>query len=114
MNYIYCYTNKINGKKYVGQTNNIERRKREHISVAFNPNSKDYEYLFHKKLREYGLDNFIFSILEETTEDKVNEAEQFWIKELHSYVQENGYNLTLGGGQLCSVSLYDSDIKNIK
>lgn len=114
MNYIYCYTNKINRKKYVGQTNNIERRKHEHISAAFNPNSKDYKYLFHKKLREYGPDNFIFSILEETTKEKVNEAEQFWIKELHSYVQENGYNLTLGGDQPYSVSLYDSDIENIK
>lgn len=63
MNYIYCYTNKINGHKYVGQTNNIERRKREHLSDANNPNSKEYNYLFHKKLREYGEDNFIFSIL---------------------------------------------------
>lgn len=114
MNYIYCYTNKINGKKYVGQTNNIERRKREHISVAFNPNSKDYEYLFHQKLREYGPDNFVFSILEETTSDKVDEAEQFWIKELHSYVQENGYNLTLGGDQPNPQSIYNDSIENIK
>ena len=26
MYYIYCYTNKINNHKYVGQTNNLKRR----------------------------------------------------------------------------------------
>lgn len=114
MNYIYCYTNKINGHKYVGQTNNIERRKREHRSNAFNPNSSEYNYLFHQKLREYGEDNFIFSILEETTEDKINEAEQYWIKEMHSYVGENGYNLTVGGQPSPQQSLYENKIVDIK
>lgn len=114
MNYIYCYTNKINGHKYVGQTNNIERRKREHRSNATNPNSVEYNYLFHQKLREYGEENFIFSILEETTEDKVNEAEQYWIKEMHSYVQEGGYNLTYGGNPSPTQSLYEENIEDIK
>lgn len=114
MNYIYCYTNKLNGKKYVGQTNNIDRRKREHRSAANNPNNKDYNYLFHQKLREYGEENFIFSILEETTPDKVNEAECFWIKEMHSHIQENGYNLTLGGDQPPSSDIYGKDIEEIK
>ena len=84
MNYIYCYTNKINGHKYVGKTNNLERRKREHRSNANNPLSKEYNYLFHRKLREYGEENFIFSILQELedtediyidTEDDDNEYE---------------------------------------
>lgn len=114
MNYIYCYTNKINGHKYVGQTNNIERRKREHLVNAFNPNSKEYNYLFHVKLREYGEDNFIFSILEETTEDKINDAEKFWIKEMHSQVSENGYNLTEGGDQPPTNFIYKKDIVEIK
>ena len=28
LHYIYCYTNKINNKKYVGQTNNLKNRKK--------------------------------------------------------------------------------------
>lgn len=34
MYYIYCYTNKINGHQYVGQTNNIDRRKKEKSSLG--------------------------------------------------------------------------------
>ena len=100
MYYIYCYTNKINGHKYIGQTNNIERRIKEHKSSAFNPNRHDYNLLFHKKLREYGIENFtieIIEIIEEDNQDYINEREIFWIKELNSYVKYGGYNLTLGG-----------------
>ena len=46
MNYIYCYTNKINGHQYVGQTNDVERRKREHRSCALNNKSTEHFNLF--------------------------------------------------------------------
>jgi len=100
MRYIYSYTNKINGKSYVGQTNNIDRRRKEHKSSAFNPNDSTYDSLFHKKIREYELDNFIFEILENIQGDDIeisDEREKFWIKEKKSHVSENGYNLTRGG-----------------
>ena len=117
MNYIYCYTNKINGHKYVGKTNNLERRKREHRSNANNPLSKEYNYLFHRKLREYGEENFIFSILQELedTED-INKAEQFWIEQLKTFVGDNqgGYNLTRGGEEILISSLYEENIQEIK
>lgn len=117
MNYIYSYTNKINGHQYIGQTDNIERRKREHRSNANNPLSKEYSYLFHKKLREYGEENFIFSILQELkdTED-INEAEKFWIEKFKTYVGDNngGYNLTRGGQDNSHNAIYDLEIKNIK
>lgn len=58
MRIIYCYTNKINNKKYVGQTNNPERRQREHKSNAFNEKSVNYGSVFHKALRKYGWENF--------------------------------------------------------
>lgn len=49
MYYIYCYINKINNHKYVGQTNNYERRIREHRSCAFNKKASSYNDLIHKK-----------------------------------------------------------------
>ena len=104
MYYIYCYTNNINDKKYIGQTSNINRRQSEHKYAAFNQHSKDYNLLFHQKIREYGLENFTFEILEtiNTTDlNLVDEREQYWIKEKNSFVKNGkGYNITLGGQQL--------------
>ena len=51
MNYIYCYENKINHHRYIGQTNNLKVRYAAHKSQAYNPNSKDYNSLFHQKIR---------------------------------------------------------------
>ena len=63
MYYIYCYINKINNHKYVGQTNNYERRIREHRSCAFNEKASSFNDLIHKKIREYGEINFQITIL---------------------------------------------------
>ena len=116
--YIYCYTNKITNRKYVGQTNDLNRRKREHRSNSFSKNSAEYNLLFHKKMREYGEENFIFSVLEEIETDNisiVNEREKYWIAEMKSYVEDNGYNLTLGGENNEHARIYDEEtIKEIK
>lgn len=103
MYYIYCYTNRFNGHKYIGQTNNIKRRKREHKSTSYNPNSVSYNDLVHKKMREYGYDNFDFEVLEVIYTDDikiVNRREQFWIDKLDTYCGHgHGYNMDLGGCQ---------------
>ena len=101
MYYIYCYTNKINDHKYIGQTSYPARRKSEHKYAAFTPTSGEYNFLFHKKLREYGEENFSFEILEEIdTNDLelVDIRESYWIEKMSSHVKTGkGYNLTLGG-----------------
>ena len=113
MHYIYCYTNKINNHRYVGQTNNIQRRKKEHRSNSFNPMSAEYDLLFHKKIRQYGEDNFIFSVLEEIDTDnvkEVNEREIYWINQMGSYVENGGYNLTLGGDNMEHNRIYSVEL----
>lgn len=101
MHYIYCYTNKINGHKYVGQTNNLKRRIREHSSCAFNPKSFSYNHLIHQKIRQYGEKNFDISVLEILYTDnieEVNEREKYWIKKLESFCGTGkGYNRDAGG-----------------
>lgn len=116
MYYIYCYTNRLNNKKYVGKTNNIDRRKKEHLSTALNKKSKDYNLLFHQKIREYGIENFIFEILDETPDsNEANELEIFWICELNSFVSDNaGYNLTRGGDGNSYSRLSEKEIVGIK
>lgn len=100
MNYIYGYKNKINNKWYIGQTSMpIEERHRLHISGATHERANDYNCLFHKKIREYGIDNFELEILEEVpNKSDLDEREQYWIEKKNSFVKNGkGYNLTTGG-----------------
>lgn len=98
--YIYSFINKINGHRYIGKTNNPERRLREHRSMAFNPKIiETRDTLWYQKIREYGWDNFDFEILEVTTSEHWIEREIFWIDYYNTY-RGAGYN-TSPGGDLC-------------
>lgn len=101
MLYIYKYENKINHKCYIGQTNNIQKRKNAHRSVAHNIKAHGHNDAFHQALSKYGEENFDFQIIEEINDDfgieYLNEREQFFIQFFHSHVSENGYNITWGG-----------------
>lgn len=104
MYYIYCYTNKINNHKYVGQTNNYERRVREHRSCAFNAKASSHNDLIHKKIRQYGEENFEITIIEKLYTDdieEVNQREIYWIEKLKSHCSTGlGYNVSYGGGRM--------------
>lgn len=118
MNYIYCYINKINQHKYVGQTNNLKRRMREHKSCAFNEKSRSYNHLIHQKIREYGIDEFDIEVLEiiyENNQNYVNERERYWIQDKSSFRGTGkGYNSDLGGGVKNKSNLSQEAIVDIK
>lgn len=91
---IYKYTNLINNKVYIGLSNDIQRRKWEHQSLA----NRGDQAAIHKAIKKYGIDNFSFEILEtfETENRELMDArEQYWIQYYDSY--HNGYNNTIGG-----------------
>lgn len=92
---IYKITNQINGKVYIGQSTNIKRRWRQHQKTAYDVNNKDYEKPLYRAIRKYGIENFIFEILEECLKKELNEKEKRYISLYNSFF--NGYNLTLGG-----------------
>lgn len=101
MYYIYKFTNKLNGKSYIGQTNNLQKRYNGHKSSSFNKNSSEYNLPFHSAIRKYGIENFEFETLEEI-DDKENQAyvderEIFFIQYFESAKDKNGYNISLGG-----------------
>lgn len=101
MGLIYGYHNIVTNKWYVGQTTMpLRERHRLHLSGSINSLASDYNSLFHKKIREYGIDNFELYILEDNIpKAKLDDREQYWIVEKHSFVRDNGYNLTCGGQQ---------------
>ena len=54
--YVYKIRNKINGKVYIGQTNNLERRLKEH---RFDKRSHKP---IHDAIKKYGFENFEVTI----------------------------------------------------
>lgn len=97
---IYCYTNLINNKKYIGQTIQEDNgRFNQHYSSAFNPRASDYDTPFHRAIRKYGYDNFSLEILEANIHslEEMNELEAYYIKQLQSLTTQNGYNIESGG-----------------
>ena len=95
--FIYKITNKINEKVYIGQTDNLERRWREHISISKNPNNVHHYYL-HRAMACHGIDIFLYEVLEEIVSNNVSDFDQAEIKWISTYDSKNlGYNLTDGG-----------------
>lgn len=91
---IYMIKNKINGKMYVGQSVNIEKRWREHCRGYYDGNRP-----ISNAIKKYGKNNFEFTILHECKNDSdlLNKLEQHYIKKYNTYEDRNHYNLTPGG-----------------
>ena len=89
---IYKITNKINGHCYIGQSTQIEKRWSNHKVAAYNSESKSYNYPLYRSFRKYGVENFSFEIIEECSNELLNEKEKYWID---FYSPE--YNQTIGG-----------------
>lgn len=94
---IYKITNLLNNKVYIGQSVNIARRWKDHRSRPFQQ-GEDFErnYLY-RAIRKNGLENFSFEIIEECAQEELNEKEKYWISHYKSYLEDFGYNQTLGG-----------------
>lgn len=93
MGVIYKITNP-SGRIYIGQT------KRTKIRIwEYRWRSKKRKSIVHDSIKAYGWDAHSFEIIEEIDNDKLNEREIFWIKELNSFYLDNpmGMNMTRGG-----------------
>ncbi|OHD22819.1 MAG: hypothetical protein A2Y34_04325 [Spirochaetes bacterium GWC1_27_15] len=91
---IYCATNTVNDKRYIGQTiRGLNRRKKEHISQANN----ESKYAFHLAISKYGEDAFEWAIIDiAENQEELDEKELYWIDYYNCY-GVNGYNMTVGG-----------------
>lgn len=102
IHYIYMYTNLKNGKQYIGQTNNLERRKKQHLQDSIHTHAGheiSHDLPFHAAIRKYGIDNFkleILEIIDTENWDDVNKLEGDYIVKYNSLVP-NGYNLQAKG-----------------
>lgn len=86
---IYQITNKITGKKYVGQTaRDIWTRFEEHCRARDNT-------ALHSAIQEFGYLNFELVELEKVPLSELDQREKYWIRKLNTF--ETGYNSTIGG-----------------
>lgn len=96
---IYCRTNIVNGKKYIGQTTNeyLRQHKWNNLKLPYSGS------LINNARKKYGLSAFTYTILvecEADTNEQLKELLNFWEKSYIGYFNTktpNGYNLTDGG-----------------
>ena len=103
MAYIYSITNNINQKKYIGKTSqtNPYKRWKQHLQLARNKNNLAENNSAHsmpivRAISKYGEINFKFRVIEECTEESVNEREKHYIRKYNT-ADGAGYNCTYGG-----------------
>lgn len=102
---IYKIENLVNGKVYIGQARNIDRRLNNHLQELIK-NIHGNQYL-QNAWNKYGEENFKFEPIEECLETELDEKEIYWIDYYGGVNSENTYNLRAGGycgGALSEVS----------
>lgn len=85
---VYCITNQLNGKQYVGITGrSLEQRFAEHCKA---------DSYIGKAIRKHGVENFTIKEIDQAdTKQDLCEKEMLWIEKLGTFGR--GYNLTIGG-----------------
>lgn len=90
---VYCHINKINGKKYVGQTMRTPKQR-------FGKDGNNYckcPY-FYNAIKKYGWNNFEHKVLiDNLTKEEADELEKIYIEIYQTQNSNFGYNLKSGG-----------------
>jgi group I intron endonuclease len=97
MGYVYLITNTINGKRYVGQSQQIDIEKRWSAHRSMSPNNVgSYLYAAYKK---YGIENFKFQIICICFDEDCDTYENEYIQKFNT-MRPGGYNLKTGGNNV--------------
>jgi group I intron endonuclease len=94
MGYIYLIENKINMKKYIGQT--IQKDIKDRWNSHKNLKHKTVGKILFNAYNKYGIDNFNYKIICICFDEDTNKYEEEYIKK-YDTIYPNGYNLLPGG-----------------
>ena len=87
---IYRITNLKTNESYIGKSTNIKNRFKQHIRTAIGLDGVARTKI-HSAMKEYGIDNFSFEVLEKCTKENYSEREKYWINFYETNVY--GYNI---------------------
>lgn len=92
--FVYCHTNTVSGKSYIGVTSaSVKKRWRQHVTAT----KRGSQLAFHKAIRCHGESTWLHEVLESmTTRAGAYKAEVLWISRRET-IAPKGYNLTSGG-----------------
>lgn len=76
---IYKITCQETKEIYIGKSTDIKNRWQQHCKTAFNCGTIASS-LLHRKMQQYGIENFTFELLEVVPKDKLTEREKFYIE----------------------------------
>lgn len=111
---IYKITEKENPNMfYIGKSNNIERRFKEHIQKSYAQSRIPFDDYISKK----GKDAFNYEILEECSLEELNQKEAYWIKKLKAKESGNKFDGGLTnviGENNPRAKLTEDDVKKIR
>ena len=104
MNIIYCFTNPINNRRYIGQTTDETERLKGHIFYSNHPDKSTNE--LYLDMHNIGFNEFKYEVLEvikdqpnkAVTDQLLNDRERHYISLYKSNIPEFGYNRSNGGG----------------
>ena len=77
---IYKIVNQVNNKCYIGSTNDLDRRKKEHFRLL--KQGKSHSVVLQRAVDKYGIDNFVYEVLCCCKEDYLYGIEQFFVDKL--------------------------------
>lgn len=90
---IYRITNIITQQSYIGQSQNIRERWREHCKFSLGIDTPGQNKLYTNTMK-YGIENFTFELLEKCPVIELDQKEKFWISFYDTY--NNGLNSNRG------------------
>lgn len=105
---VYCWTNQLNGRRYVGSSVNLARRFTDYFKINYISDEK-YNMLINKALLKHGYANFTVEILEYCELDMLRSREQHFLDLL-----EPEYNMLKTAGSLLGFKHSEETIAKLK